>query len=615
MSQPLGRVQPRSVFIRALLGWSLLTAACSGDLALPDDQAPPAPEPAGSVRGQLMVHVLSYADGAQIKHLLQLGPGETRELRFPDPPPELASGVELRVWGEDDGATLTVRRHEVVAAPEPSVEARLQALVNGPKKPPKRWAFVLIDTGEGVALTKESATARLFSESPTSIRSYYREVSYGTQELSGDVIGPLRLTASVAGGLCENFGAAAQALAPMVTGTYDQYLWFFGSEIDGCPWGGVAQLGTAERATRHSFYNANADCVVLVQEPGHNFGMVHSSALRCTRGGQPVSMVATGDGGSCSHDEYGNPFDPMGGGGGAGSQQNLNSCFHMNGVQKSYQDWLGGCNVVKATTSGTFTVFPLERACNGTQVLQVPLPASRSLTFPPSPVATLRSGVVTAYYVEYRVPVGLDAGLRTPRVFIVAAGDLREARQRGNPNWLIDTTPETRSVLDAQLAVGKTFSDPAPNGPKITVVSADDGKAVIRVQLGATVSDTPGSGVCSNDQPFQGPGPVDCAAGGSAPPPSPATDAGNPGTSDAGVTPPPPPPGLPADAGVLPPLRPRDAGIPLDPMPMPTSPPQAVSSGCNCHVGSAARATDLGGGAGLLVLALAAFVVRRRRCQ
>ena len=88
----------------------------------------------------------------------------------------------------------------------------------------------------------------------------------------------------------------------MVTGVYDQYLFYFGSGIRNCPWGGVAILGTAARPTSDSYYNGSSECVVLVQEPGHNFGMVHSSALRCTAGGVPVPIS---DGvNDCQHDEY-----------------------------------------------------------------------------------------------------------------------------------------------------------------------------------------------------------------------------------------------------------------------------------------------------------------------
>jgi MYXO-CTERM domain-containing protein len=313
----------------------------------------------------------------------------------------------------------------------------------------------------------------------------------------------------------------------------------------------------------------------------------------------------------------------MGGGGGGGSQQMLNTCYHMNGVQKAYQDWLGGCNIVKVTSSGTFTVFPLEKACNGIQLLQVPLPEARTLTFPPSPVATLRSGVMTAYYVELRAPVGLDAPLGNPRVFLVAAGDLREARQRGNPNWLIDTTPETRSVLDAHLTVGKTYSDPAPNGPKITVMSADATKAVIQVQLGTAPATGAGMGTCSDMMPFVGPGPAECNAAPMAPPGTPTPPDGGPvATPDAsapapdmggGTNPPtnppptnPPPGNPPPDAGTMPrPMMPPSGGADAA-----TAPAPAVPSGCSCRVGGDAGAPA---GAALLALAMLGLMVRRRR--
>ena len=391
-----------------------LFLACGG---LPE----PADEP-GAITGELTVHIFNLGERSEILHTLKLSGGEQRELRF-ESPPELVSGSTLRVFGADDGRAIAVSRFEVIGdeAGGP-LERKQRALIEGVQKPPKKWAFVLVDTGGGVNVTKQAAMDRLFSDRPDSIRSYYREVSYGLQELSGDIVGPLSFTPP-AGGLCQNFSMAAQALLPMIQGTYNQYLWYFGSRIANCPWGGVAQLGAAARPTQHSFYNASAQCVVLVQEPGHNFGMVHSSSLRCTRAGAGASMIADATDGQCTHNEYGNPFDPMGGGGGTGSMQMLNRCFHMNGVQKSYQDWLGGCNIVRADTSGTYTIYPLEKACNGVQVLQVPLVTRRTLNFPPSPGATLQTGVITSYYVEMRSPVGLDAGLQTPRVFIVAAGD------------------------------------------------------------------------------------------------------------------------------------------------------------------------------------------------
>ncbi len=568
----------------------LACAACGG---------PASDQPAGALTGELVVHIFNAGEHTQLLHVLRLPDGGQRQLRFAGEP-ELASGEQLRVFGADDGQVVQVSRFDVLetAGDALDVEWQQHALIDGTQKPAKRWAFVLVDTGSGVNLSADTARERLFSDRPDSIRSYYREVSYGLQDLSGDVLGPYTITPP-AGGLCDNFTSVAQQLLPMISGTYNQYLWYLGSRISGCVWEGVAQLGKAAAPTKHSFYNASSQCVVLVQEPGHNFGMVHSSSLRCQRtSGASVSMIADASEGQCFHSEYGNPFDPMGGG--TGTQQSLNRCYHMNGVQKAYQDWLGGCNVVKATTSGTYTLYPLETPCEGLQLLQVPLVEARTLQFPQSAGSTLQNGLISSYYVELRAPVGLDAGLQTPRVYIVAAGELRDALERGNPNWLIDTVPETSTLNDAALAVGKTFTDPAAGGPKITVVSADATKAVIQVQLstGGGVPTSPGQGVCGDDRPFLPPGPQTCTGPVNAPPAS-STDGG--AAPDAPIL---------AGGGLIP--GGPSAGTNPGPTPEPTEPTrEIIEGGCACRTGGPSSSSS----AASIAAALAALslALRRRR--
>jgi MYXO-CTERM domain-containing protein len=582
---------------------SVFSLACVPPSA--SEEEPPVPP--GAVRGQLITSVFDFSDHSEVRHTLRLPSGQERELRFEstlEPP----AGGTIDVWGSDDGASIRVSR--VAAARDDLFEGQ-SALVNGTKKPPKKWAFVLVQNGATSNLSMANAQLKLFSDAANSIKTYYHEVSYGLQDLTGDVIGPLPFDpADAPGGLCQNFPVVGQALRPMIQGTYDQYLFYFLSPIRNCPWGGVAILGTAAKPSRDSYYNASAECVVLVQEPGHNFGMVHSSALRCSKDGAAVSMIDPEDpnGGTCQHDEYGNAFDPMGGGN-PGTSQVLSTCYHMNGIQKAYQDWLEGCNIVKAGTTGTYTIYPLENACNGTQLLQIPLPASRRLDFPPSQIATLTSATLTAYYLEYRIPVGLDRGLRTPRVFVMAAGNLKDARLRGNANWLIDTNPGTKSSADAELGVGKTFTDPADKGPKFTVVSADETKAVISVQLnGEEASEQPGNGTCSDDTPFTGPGTANCQAtagsGGMA-----GGDTGGAGGGTGGA-------GGAGGSGGLPNIF-KDAGAPDglhlvsadadESSPDADVPPDAkvVRGGCACR---------LGGGeapAGLPLLLAFVFVGRR----
>jgi MYXO-CTERM domain-containing protein len=336
---------------------------------------------------------------------------------------------------------------------------------------------------------------------------------------------------------------------------------------------------------------------VLVQEPGHNFGMVHSSAMRCTLNGQPVPLAWPSQMGSeCKHIEYGNPFDPMGGG----------DCFHMNGVQKAYQDWLSGCNVVKATSSGTFTLYPLESACDGPQLLQIPFPQPRTFG---------NAGKLASYYLELRAPLGRDSKA-PPGVLVIVANEVREARLAGNNNWLLDMTPETMKLGDEALPVGKPFADGLPGGPKFTVVSVDATKAVIQVELQGQAADPGkvGKGMCGDATDFQPDAPVKCVA-----PPTPA--APPPKTPDGGVT-----PTIPADAGAVtasdgPPVAPvpRDAAAPstgvrrdaattgTDPPDEPDPATHLQSSG-GCAVGGPGAAPPA-----LLLLIGAALFRRRRR--
>ena len=52
--------------------------------------------------------------------------------------------------------------------------------------------------GGGVGLTKDMATDRLFgAANPKSMKNYYKEVSFGLQDLDGEVFGPIKLKLSI----------------------------------------------------------------------------------------------------------------------------------------------------------------------------------------------------------------------------------------------------------------------------------------------------------------------------------------------------------------------------------------------------------------------------------
>jgi MYXO-CTERM domain-containing protein len=590
----------------------MLAASCS-------DQTTVVSLPAandGSLVGELTSYMANYDDHSELVHKLLEPSGSERTLLF-QTEPDLPPGTRLKVWAAEEGDSLRVLRYEALS--DPAVEVQQQALVMGTPKPTRRWAFVLVNFGQGVNTTREAITPKLFDAMTAgSIRSYFKEVSYGLQDLDGEVF---EFTTTANGG-CDT--GVAGRLRAMIPGQFSQYLWYFGQRQMGCGWAGLAQLGSSTRPSRDSWYNASNGCVVLVQEPGHNFGMVHSSAIRCTRDGAAVPLTLPDEAGAtCTHNEYGNPYDPMGRG-----------CYHMNGPQKAYQDWLSGCNVVKVGSSGTFTLFPIEKACNGVQLLQVPLPAPRTMRI------GMLSAVITSYYLELRTPVGFDfktnpmANL-TPRVLVTIGGDIRGSNQSGGRNWLVDMTPTSMGgVADSALPVGMLYSDPAPNGPKFTVVSADMEKAVIKIELatGGGMPDQPGSGTCDNMMAFTAPGPATCNAA-PATPATPATDAGAPPPAMPDAAPPAPTPPATPDAGPMPGSidNPNPgvggAGGPIPPaMPMPppapsampptTQPPpdmpvtEPVAAGCSC---STSPGPSGGGGLALVGLFAAALLVRRRR--
>ena len=144
-------------------------------------------------------------------------------------------------------------------------------------------------------------------------------------------------------------------------GTFNHYLWYMGSRTSVCGWSGLGEVGTPTRPANDTWYNGSSSCVVMIQEPGHNLGMQHSSSMDCG-----TASFADTPQGNCTHSEYGDPYDPMGGG-----------CRHMNAWQKTYQGWTQGCNMVRVRSSGTFTLLPLELPCDGAQVLQIPMPKTR----------------------------------------------------------------------------------------------------------------------------------------------------------------------------------------------------------------------------------------------
>jgi hypothetical protein len=483
-----------------LFGFALLLSACS-ELSPSDGVAPPI------LRGELAVHHVDYADHGETHHYLEV-PGEaTRRLVFDgggDPGIDGGSLVEL--WGRFEGEVFHVSRFAVARPPEGAAEAQARALLAAPA-PPARVAFVLVDTGGGVNTTKEEATKKMFGTQPGdwSVRQFFQEASFGKQDLVGEVFGPFKH----ARGGCDT-GGVASALRPMITGSFDTYHWYFGSQQ--CGWLGSASGGSPARIGRDLWLNASLHCRVTAHEPGHSFGLAHASSLRC--GSVPLADTPMGN---CTASEYGDNTDNMGDG-----------CWHYSGYAKAYLGWLDPCNGARVKRSATFTLVPLDRHCSGVQALQIPMPRSRTF-----------SGMLTHYYLELRTPVGFDARsfigrggiVMGPTVMVKVVGDYQVGATRfGRKTFVLDMKPGTTGI-DGMVA-GDSYTDPA-GGVKFTVESVGLEKASVKVELAAGSGEV--DATCLDNSPLDLAAPTSCEAAGSMPPPPmPTPDGGAGGRGGAG---------------------------------------------------------------------------------
>src|SRR6188508_1552773 len=163
--------------------------------------------------------------------------------------------------------------------------------------------------------------------------------------------------------------------------------------------------------------------------------------------------------------------------------------------------------MVRVRSSGTFTLLPLELACDGAQVLQIPMPKTRMF---------MRSGgggsatndALTHYYLELRTKRGADSTLTTS-VHVRVSGDFRGRSNSGLHTWILDMDPSS-SAFNGLLA-GGTFTDPG-GGVSFTVTELDENHATINV----TMTANGGGPVCGDGTTtFEAPGPAidSCTSG------------------------------------------------------------------------------------------------------
>jgi len=224
---------------------------------------------------------------------------------------------------------------------------------------------VLVDLGSGVNMTAAQATTILNGQGATdkSFAEYYNASSYGKYQVQGSVIGPYPFSMTT----CDTTGMY-KAIEPMITGTYNHLIYYF-NQTNLCSFGGLGEEGSAMQPAKRTWMNGSLSCVVLMQEPGHNIGLMHANTMKCGTTSFDTNPVS-----DCTITEYGSGMSTMGGG-----------CKQFNAYERWYMQWLSGCNGVRVPSSGTFNLMPLESNCSGgsgIQVLQVPFPATLTVSDP-----------------------------------------------------------------------------------------------------------------------------------------------------------------------------------------------------------------------------------------
>jgi hypothetical protein len=303
--------------------------------------------------------------------------------------------------------------------------------------------------------TAEEARRIVFT-GDDSVNAFLSESSFGRVGLVGDVFGWHTIDESSARCRFERWTEAAREAALQDDDdddddSYQHYVFVF-PQVRSCEWSGMAELpGT------NTWINGELTVRVVGHELGHNLGAHHASALRCVADGRPVAVSDT-----CTHEEYGDPFDIMGGG-----------ARHTSAWNKAKLGWLAASNLATATASGTFTLTAQEALTAEVQLLRIPWG---------------RTGLF--YYLELRQPFGSffdNFGAADPAVNGISlrlAPDYRSADRSS----LIDTNPTTPGFEDAPLGMGRTFADPA-HGVWIVNRGVVAGRATVEVSLGAPPAD------------------------------------------------------------------------------------------------------------------------------
>lgn len=407
--------------------------------------------------GTLEVMVEDYKDHAVTRHFLE-AEGRRTELHLKGRHQDLASGAEVRIKGarradesidvaylsltESGSASTSTATSAPTRFLTYGAQSTLVILVNFQDKPTEQpW-------------TPSQVRSFMFN----TISDVIVENSYQQASLTGDVYGwytiPLNSTVCDQTAIANAAKSAATA-AGANPSVYARHVYLFPKGA--CQFSGAS---TVSGSPSQAWINGEMTVQVVGHELGHSFGLQHSRGLNCN--GETLGT-------NCQTMEYGDTVDPMGNA----------PTGHFNAYQKERLGWLnsGGSSppIITVERSGTYTIDNFE------------VPGGQ-----PKALRILRSfdastGWKTWYYVELRQAVGSD-GWMSGSLMVDTSNVLNGVVVHSAPEYsgdtsvLLDMTPETRSLRDPALVVGRSYSD-ANAGVTITTDGLIGGTATVTVFL------------------------------------------------------------------------------------------------------------------------------------
>jgi hypothetical protein len=430
-------------------------------IALAVTVALPAPAGAGqgvTVEGRLEVFHADLFEQGRATHEYFLRTAEERlALRFPDEGPHHLAAFRVRVTGNREGNVVIVP-----SSRSPHVEridggssgadtAGVAAAASGARD----TLVILIDFLDTTPTPTDPAVMsdEVFT-APTSVASYYNEISFGQTTLQGAVTNWLPINDSSSPCDYDSWGQAARTAASSagwILGNYEHIVHYF-PKTSACGWSGLGQLGGPYTWINGTWQVSDPEWneLVIGHEIGHNLTLHHSGSLTCQANSVRVALSS-----NCTNQEYGDLFDVMGDG-----------YDHFNSFHKAHLGWFPAANIA-TVTSGQHTLSAMENSCTGClQVLRIPR-GSEYL------------------YVEYRQPFGFDGYASTDPVANGASLRLAPDYPLNNQRTrLIDAQPSTTTFLDAALPQGSGFAD--GTGIHVETTAVAPGSLTVLVKTGYT---------------------------------------------------------------------------------------------------------------------------------